>query len=84
MSRAYFRKQLLTEGGMPTPRAKAAFRYLMQPLRKERRTADGEIEKELPSVYAIFLAKHAARIQAQENLNISSDDLFLEYGLSRH
>ena len=61
LSRAYFKKELVTEESMPTPRAAAAFRFLMAKNRFFR--AFQVIQKQL--------------ITTQASLNISSYDLFV-------
>ena len=73
LSRAYFKRELVKEEVMPTPRAKAGFRYLMKPgqllnVLQNRDHAD--------SLYFSFREMQRERIAAKENINISSYDLF--------
>ena len=63
LSTAYFKRTLVTEASMPTPRAAAAFRYL----------------RERNSYYADFLKKHKYIIENDFTRTISSYDLFITY-----
>ena len=63
ISTAYFRRTAVTESSMPTPRAKAAFRYLLANNKYYRRY--WEIQKEL--------------LENDRILTISSFDLFINY-----
>jgi hypothetical protein len=62
LSRAYFKNVLVTEAGMPTPRAAAAFVYLL----------------ENNEFYKAFAAEQKRRIGGGESLNLSSFSLFIQ------
>ena len=61
LSRAYFRKELVCEANMPSPRAKAAYRFLM---------SHNEYYKKYQGMQQDLLSRQAS-------LNISSYDLFI-------
>jgi hypothetical protein len=61
LSRAYYMKHAVNEASMPTPRAKAAFRFLMLHNR----------------FYEVFQKKQAEIIRIGASFNISSYDLFI-------
>jgi hypothetical protein len=61
LSRAYFQKNLVHEGSMPTPRAAAAFRFLMAHNR----------------YYATFSEMQGGLLQAKQSLNLTSYALFI-------
>ena len=63
LSTAYFRRTAVTESSMPTPRAKAAFRYLLANNKYYRKF--WELQKEL--------------LEHDRILTISSFDLFIKY-----
>ena len=63
LSRAYFPNEMVTEERMPSPRAAAAFRYLM---------AHNEY-------YKAFHQQHAVLLAQKKSLNISSYGLFVVY-----
>ena len=61
LSRAYFKKDAVHEGSMPTPRAAAAYRFIM----RENK------------FYAAFQSLHCRMLSNKDCLNISSYDLFI-------
>ena len=63
LSRAYFKRELLTEASMPTPRAAAAFRYLLVH----------------NTYYKLFWDLHKAMLEQNKLLSISSFDLFINH-----
>ena len=87
LSRANFKRELLSADRMPTPRAAAAFEYLMQTYhvwspedteRRRKKTKEGmplSLE-DIESYYARLHREHRRRLDAHESLNISSYDLF--------
>jgi hypothetical protein len=63
LSRAWFGKQLVKEEALPTERAKAAYRFLMQQNK----------------FYRQFWELHAARLETSASLHITSYDLFIVF-----
>ena len=61
VSVAYFKRTLVHEGSMPTPRAAAAFRYLMQENK----------------FYALYSGMQRRLLEEKEELRITSYDLFI-------
>ena len=73
LSRAYFKRELVREKVMPTPRAKADLRYLMKPVQPQKVQQDG---KHVDSLYYRLRKMQRERIAANASLNITSCDLF--------
>ena len=73
LSRAYFKRELVREKVMPTPRAKADLRYLMKPVQPQKVQQDG---KHVDSLYYRLRKMQRERIAANASLNITSYDLF--------
>ena len=82
LSRAYYKKELVHEGSMPTPRAAAAFRFFTQvvgSITEEKDDKGMTIERKIHmnEYYWLALLDQKDRITKKLSLNISSFDLFI-------
>ena len=78
LSRAYFKKELLSAESMPTPRAAAAFDYLMktyyvwpQEIQEEHKKKHKEPLPDIQSFYCMFYEMHKKRLEQKRSLCLS-------------